>query len=132
MLSATMKPQPRYPYSRIDPFTLMEASRGADRQMDRRRFLALTALAAGALAIPVQAQERVSNCRLTLGTAAANAVPLDYLGFSCETVQLADPTFFAANNHELVSLFKSLAPRRHLAPGRQFQRVLLVEDKRNR
>ena len=37
-------------------------------------------------------------------------MPMDYLGFSCETMQLADPAYFSAGNQELVSLFKMLAP----------------------
>ena len=77
--------------------------------INRRRFLALTALSTGALAIPVRAQESSANFRLTIGTAAQNSVPIDYLGLSCETMQLGDPHFFAADNHELVSLFKTLA-----------------------
>jgi hypothetical protein len=86
-------------------------------RMNRRRFLSLTALAAGALAIPASAQDNATSFRLTLGEAAANPVPTDYLGFSCETVQLADPTFFAADNHELVSLFKALTPKGILRLG---------------
>ena len=94
-----------------------DKSSGAVRRMDRRRFLTLTALATGALAIPVRAQESAATFRLKPGTGAANVVPLDYLGFSCETVQLADPTFFAADNHELVTLFKALAPKGILRLG---------------
>jgi hypothetical protein len=68
-------------------------------------------LAAGALAgIPLHAQEGAAAFRLTLGIPANRAVPVDYLGFSCETSQLADPTYFAPDNRELVSLFKTLAP----------------------
>ena len=86
--------------------------------MNRRRFLTVAALATGALAgIPVLAQESSTRLRLTLGTESSTAVPVDYLGFSCETMQLADPTFFAADNHGLVSLFKSLAPEGILRLG---------------
>jgi hypothetical protein len=85
--------------------------------MNRRRFLALTTLAAGALAIPVSAQESSANFRLSVGGAASDPIPPDYLGFSCETMQLADPDFFAADNRELVSLFKSLAPEGILRLG---------------
>ena len=88
------------------------------RPMNRRRFLTLAALGAGALAsTPVWAQEMTTKIRLSLGSAAASPVPLDYLGFSCETVQLADPTFFAADNHELISLFKALTPKGILRLG---------------
>lgn len=77
--------------------------------MTRRRFLAAT-LATGALApFPGLAQESGLQVRLALGTAASQAVPQDYPGFSYESAQLADPSFFAADNEELVSLFKSLS-----------------------
>src|SRR5450755_1734718 len=86
--------------------------------MNRRQFLKAAALATGALTgFPAWAQESVASFRLSLGTTAANPVPDDYLGFSCETVQLADPTFFAADNHELVSLFKALTPKGILRLG---------------
>jgi hypothetical protein len=58
--------------------------------------------------IPCPAQPGGTPVRLSLGKAAAEAVPLDYLGFSFETAQLADPSYFAADNAELVSLFRAL------------------------
>jgi hypothetical protein len=86
--------------------------------MNRRRFLTLAALATGALAgVPAWAQESATKIRLSLGTAATSAVPVSYLGFSCETVQLAEPNFFAADNRELVSLFQSLTPEGILRLG---------------
>ena len=86
--------------------------------MNRRRFLKVTTLTTGALAsIPVWAQENATKICLSLGAAAKSAVPMNYLGFSCETVQLADPTFFAADNRELVSLFQSLTPEGILRLG---------------
>ena len=87
-------------------------------RMNRRRFITVTALATGALSgIPVWAQESATKVRLSLGSAATSAVPVDYLGFSCEASQLADPTFFAADNRELVSLFRALTPRGILRLG---------------
>jgi hypothetical protein len=86
--------------------------------MNRRRFLATAVLASGSLAgIPGWAQENATKRRLTFGAAATVTVPEDYLGFSCETMQLGDPTFFAADNRELVALFKSLAPKGILRMG---------------
>ena len=91
--------------------------------MNRRQFITVATLASsGALAgIPLyaqeSAQESAARFRLTLGSTAGSAVPVDYLGFSCETAQLADPTYFAADNHELVSLFKTLAPQGILRLG---------------
>ena len=89
------------------------------RRMNRRRFITVAALATGALAgTPVWGQESsTTKVRLSLGTAATSPVPVDYLGFSCETVQLADPTYFAADNHELVSLFQALTPKGILRLG---------------
>jgi hypothetical protein len=88
------------------------------RRMNRRRFITVAALATGALAgIPVWAQESATKISLSLGKAATSAVPVDYLGFSCETAQLADPTYFAADNRELVSFFKALTPHGILRLG---------------
>lgn len=87
-------------------------------RMNRRRFLKTAALATGALAsFPAWAQDSSARARLSLGTAATSAVPVNYLGFSCESAQLADPTFFAADNRELVSLFKALTPEGILRLG---------------
>jgi len=49
--------------------------------------------------------------------AAIREIPADYGGFSYETVQLADPTFFAADNRELVALFRALTPHGILRLG---------------
>ncbi len=79
-------------------------------RMDRRRFLAVATLAAGSLAsFPVRAEESLTEVGLSLGPPAARAIPRDYLGFSYETAQLADPEYFAADNRELVSLFQALS-----------------------
>jgi hypothetical protein len=78
--------------------------------MHRRHFIGLATMAAGAMAIPLRAEESAAQFHISLGSTAKKAVPIDYLGFSCETMQLSDPTFFAADNHELISLFKALAP----------------------
>jgi hypothetical protein len=86
--------------------------------MNRRRFLTVAALATGVPAvIPVRAQESATKVGLSLGKAATVPVPADYLGFSCELSQLADPTFFDPDNRELVSLFKALTPEGILRLG---------------
>jgi hypothetical protein len=54
---------------------------------------------------------------LKLQSAANRQIPADYIGFSYETVQLADPSFFAAGNRELVALFRALSPRGVLRIG---------------
>ncbi len=87
--------------------------------MNRRRFLATAALATGALAgFPAWAQEEsLTEASLSFGTPTDRVMPRDYLGLSYETVQLADPSFFAADNRELVSLFKALSPNGVLRLG---------------
>ncbi|MEJ2649882.1 MAG: glycosyl hydrolase family 79 C-terminal domain-containing protein [Sedimentisphaerales bacterium] len=62
-------------------------------------------------------QDSASKISLTLGTAETKAVPVNYLGFSCETAQLADPSFFDPENKELVSLYKTLTPEGILRLG---------------
>ena len=54
---------------------------------------------------------------MTLRPPADRAVPADYVGFSYETMQLADPSFFASDNHDLIALFKSLSSRGVLRIG---------------
>ncbi len=54
---------------------------------------------------------------LKLQSATSGQIPVDYIGFSYETVQLADPSFFAADNRELVALFRALSPRGVLRIG---------------
>ncbi|HEV2208296.1 MAG TPA: glycosyl hydrolase family 79 C-terminal domain-containing protein [Verrucomicrobiae bacterium] len=85
--------------------------------MTRRRFIA-SALASTALArFSILAQEAAGKVRLSLGDAASRTVPLDYLGFSYETTELSNPAFFAADNQELVSLFRGLSPQGVLRLG---------------
>jgi hypothetical protein len=46
---------------------------------------------------------------LSLQAALPRPVPADYAGFSYETMQLADPSFFAPDNYELIALFRNLS-----------------------
>jgi hypothetical protein len=46
-----------------------------------------------------------------------NKVPLDYSGFSIETVQLADPAVYHAKNAGLVALYRRLSPHGVLRVG---------------
>ena len=51
--------------------------------MNRRKFLKTTALATGAFAgFSLGAQEDALKINLSIGAAAAEPVPVDYLGFS--------------------------------------------------
>ena len=58
-----------------------------------------------------------ATATLTMQSPGNRQVPADYVGFSYETVQLADPTFFAADNRELVAIFRALSPRGVLRIG---------------
>ena len=48
---------------------------------------------------------------------SALPVPLNYTGLSYELAQLSDPTFFSANNRELVDCFRLLSPNGVLRLG---------------
>lgn len=67
------------------------------------------------LSRPLLSFQQVQTLKLQPPT--GRQVPLDYVGFSYETVQLADPTFFAADNRELVALFRALSPQGVLRIG---------------
>jgi len=83
-----------------------------------RRVFGRTALAGAAFALlrkPLQSGQQVQT--LQLQPATGRQIPPDYVGFSYETVQLADPTFFAADNRELVALFRALSAQGVLRIG---------------
>jgi len=54
---------------------------------------------------------------LAITGATGRRLSADYVGFSYETAQLADPTFFAPDNRELIGLFHALSPRGVLRIG---------------
>jgi hypothetical protein len=80
---------------------------GSENKVSRRRVLGSLLAGAALGAIPSAAQSLAAQENLSLGRPVAVSVPLDYVGLSYETAQLADPTFFADDNRELVSLFRS-------------------------
>ncbi len=88
-----------------------------ENRLTRRSVLGSRLAGAALSALPVAAQLSTSQNRLSLGPQAERVIPLDYVGLSYETAQLADPTFFAAHNRELVSLFRSLNPNGVLRIG---------------
>jgi len=95
----------------------MSENVGKKYGMTRRQFIA-AAVAGGALTrCAALAQEKATKVRVSFGKTASRPIPLDYLGFSYETSQLADPSFFAADNRELVSLFQNLTPQGVLRIG---------------
>jgi len=56
------------------------------------------------LSRPIWAEESVRT--VSLQSAAKRSNPIDYTGLSYETMQLADPSFFAANNPGLMEMFR--------------------------
>jgi hypothetical protein len=75
----------------------------------------LAGAASAFLAKPVRSDSRVRE--LKFESAMPQQIPADFVGFSYETMQLADPTFFAADNRELIGLFRALSPRGVLRIG---------------
>jgi hypothetical protein len=81
-------------------------------EIDRRGWLAgALAAAAGGGAAPAPARLTVHLDR------PLNAVPRDFTGFSVETVQLADPSFYHADNTSLIALHRRLTPEGVLRIG---------------
>ncbi len=86
--------------------------------MNRREFL--TGLVAGAATVRYAGEEvqPQPTAALSIADAASAAeVPLDFIGLSYESAQLANQEFFSASNHTLVGLFRELAPRGNLRLG---------------
>ena len=87
--------------------------------MNRREFLAALASYAAAGCLPSSAQSAPQPAAsLKIGAVQRNsAIPDEFVGLSYESAQLANPSFFSANNHELIKLFRELAPRGNLRIG---------------
>lgn len=75
----------------------------------------LAGAASALLAGPARSQE--APVTLTIGAPGSRELPADYAGFSYETMQLADPTFFAPDNKELIGIFRALSPQGVLRIG---------------
>jgi hypothetical protein len=77
--------------------------------LTRRRFIATTACTVAAARLHVHGQ---SNARVALSIpkeATGPRMPIDFVGLSYEVQQLADPTFFSAQNSRLIREFKALS-----------------------
>jgi hypothetical protein len=77
--------------------------------LTRRRFIATTACTVAAARLHVHGQ---SNARVALSIpkeAMGPRMPIDFVGLSYEVQQLADPTFFSAQNSRLIREFKALS-----------------------
>ena len=75
----------------------------------RRRFLRTSLTAAATAAIAPQLLAAESPLPITLSPPAAQPIPLNYAGFSYEKIELADPDFFSASDHNLVAIFRNLS-----------------------
>jgi hypothetical protein len=83
--------------------------------MNRRHFLATLA---GAAATRLTFGQSPSPATLTLDAAPSGPViPADFTGLSYEAAQLANPTFFSAENRQLIELFRGLSPSGNLRLG---------------
>lgn len=51
------------------------------------------------------------------GLPSSAFVPLNFIGLSYESAQLANPEFFSASNKDLITLFRNLAPQGNLRLG---------------
>ncbi len=88
--------------------------------MNRRYFLA--SLAAATLirkTLPAQPSDPGTlTLTLTLGKGSFGpTIPLTFTGLSYESAQLANPTFFSAENKQLIQLFRGLSPTGNLRLG---------------
>jgi hypothetical protein len=99
-------------------FSTSASTRRALGNASTRRAFGRTVLAGAASALFVKPSWSGQLERtLALGAAASRPLPADYVGFSYETMQLADPSFFAPDNRELIGVFRALSPRGVLRIG---------------
>src|ERR1700741_1788313 len=74
-----------------------------------RRFLAPTAGTIAAARLHSQGQSKVRIALSIPKDATGPHMPIDFVGLSYEVQQLADPTFFSAQNSGLIREFKALS-----------------------
>lgn len=80
--------------------------------LSRRDFCSVAAtVAAGALAAPqhILAQAGAVPVSLKIGAQSTIKIPVDFMGLSYESGQLAYPDFFSAENHRLIGIFRTLS-----------------------
>ena len=75
----------------------------------RRRFLATTVCTIVAAHLPAQGQSKVGVALAIPNEATGPRMPIDFVGLSYEVQQLADPSFFSAQNSGLIREFKALS-----------------------
>jgi hypothetical protein len=78
--------------------------------MNRRHLLTSLAATAAINLLPSSFAEELTG-QLTIDpTITGPQIPLDYIGLSYETAQMANPAFFSAENQQLIGLFRELTP----------------------
>ena len=77
--------------------------------LTRRRFLATAACTLAAARLHAQAQSKVRVALAIPSEATGAHTPIDFVGLSYEVQQLADPSFFSAQNSALIREFKALS-----------------------
>jgi hypothetical protein len=77
--------------------------------LTRRRFLATTACTLAAARLPVHGQSKVRVALSIPSEATGPHMPIDFVGLSYEVQQLADPSFFSAQNGGLIREFQALS-----------------------
>jgi len=77
--------------------------------LTRRRFLATAACTLAAARLHAQGQSKVRVALAIPSEATGAHTPIDFVGLSYEVQQLADPSFFSAQNSALIREFKALS-----------------------
>jgi hypothetical protein len=77
--------------------------------LTRRKFLATTAGSLIAARLRVQGESKVRVALRIPNEATGPHMPVDFVGLSYEVQQLAEPTFFSAENSGLIREFKALS-----------------------
>src|ERR1700685_1556305 len=77
--------------------------------LTRRRFLATAAYTMAAARLHAQGQSKVRVALSIPREATGPHMPIDFVGLSYEVQQLADPSFFSAQNGGLIHEFKALS-----------------------
>jgi hypothetical protein len=77
--------------------------------LTRRRFLATAACTMAAARLHSQGQSKVRVALSIPKDATGPQMPIDFVGLSYEVQQLADPSFFSAQNSGLIREFKALS-----------------------
>jgi hypothetical protein len=88
-------------------------------QMDRRRFLSLSAFGAAASTplVRLLAQPAPLPVNVSIGKPTGRRIAEDFTGLSYESAQLSDPDFFTGNNQQLIDLVAGLGQRGVLRIG---------------